>query len=120
MKGRRYSVVALSLLMAAAWTSAQAQEQTVGLFLNEEGAYQGYTLYTPLRSTDSVLLNMKGEVVHKWVSKHWPSNSVYLLPNGNLMRSGKMRGNEMFGERGPSGGRSRRCHVVALWRALTC
>ena len=76
-----------------------------GLIIKEEGAFPGYTLYTPLRSTDTVLLNMKGEVVHTWVSKHWPSNSAYLLPNGNLLRCAKVLGNEMFGERGPSGGR---------------
>ncbi|MDA0350326.1 MAG: aryl-sulfate sulfotransferase [Verrucomicrobia bacterium] len=82
-----------------------SQVSARGLIKNEPGAFQGYTLYTPLRSTDTVLLNMKGEVVHKWVSKNWPSNSVYLLPNGNLLRCAKVRGNEVFGERGPSGGR---------------
>ncbi|MBH53118.1 MAG: arylsulfotransferase [Opitutaceae bacterium] len=48
---------------------------------------------------------MEGEVVHKWVSEYWPSNSVYLLPDGNLLRPCKQRGNEVFGDRGSSGGR---------------
>ena len=82
-----------------------SQVSAKGLIINEPGAFQGYTLYTPLRSTDTVLLNMEGEVVHKWVSKHWPSNSAYLLTNGNLLRCAKVRGNEVFGDRGPSGGR---------------
>jgi hypothetical protein len=76
-----------------------------GLIVNEPEAFQGYTLYTPLRSTETILLNMKGEVVHKWVSKHWPSNSAYLLTNGNLLRCAKVKGNKVFGDRGPSGGR---------------
>ena len=68
-----------------------------GLIVNEPEAFQGYTLYTPLRSTETILLNMKGEVVHKWVSKHWPSNSAYLLTNGNLLRCAKVKGNKVFG-----------------------
>jgi hypothetical protein len=76
-----------------------------GLIVNEPEAFQGYTLYTPLRSTETILLNMEGKVVHQWTSEYWPSNSAYLLTNGNLLRSGKFRGNEMFGDRGPSGGR---------------
>ena len=87
------------LLLAAASLSGR------GLITNEPEAFQGYTLYTPLRSTETYLLNMEGEVVHQWSSDYWPSNSAYLLTNGNLLRTAKERGNEMFGDRGPSGGR---------------
>lgn len=76
-----------------------------GLIINEPEAFPGYTLYTPLRSTETYLLDMEGNIVHQWTSEHWPSNAAYLLTNGNLLRSCKVRGNDMFGDRGPSGGR---------------
>ena len=95
----------IPLCIALFLTPLVAQEAERGLILNSEGAFDGYTLYTPLRSNSTYLLNMEGEIVHEWKSEHHPSNSAYLLPNGNLMRSAKVLGNAVFGSRGPSGGR---------------
>ena len=95
----------IPLSIALLLTPLVAQKADRGLILNSEGAFDGYTLYTPLRSNLTYLLNMEGEIVHEWKSEHHPSNSAYLLPNGNLMRSAKVLGNEVFGSRGPSGGR---------------
>ena len=86
-------------------STSAAQESERGLVLNTDEAFQGYTLYTPLRSPSTYLLDMEGKIVHRWESEHHPSNSAYLLPNGHLMRSAKVLGNEVFGSRGPSGGR---------------
>jgi hypothetical protein len=85
---------------------SHAQER--GLIQNNEGSYEGYTLYTPLRGNDTLLLDMTGQVIHKWTSEHHPSNCAYLMPNGDLIRAGKVLGNETFGSRGPSGGRVER------------
>ncbi|MCZ6671541.1 MAG: aryl-sulfate sulfotransferase [Verrucomicrobia bacterium] len=92
----------IAVLVAVA---SLVQVQARGLVKNEEGAFQGYTLFTPLRSTLTVLIDMEGRVVHEWESKHMPSNSAYLLTNGNLLRCTKVMGNKVFGDRGPSGGR---------------
>ncbi|MBT5813039.1 MAG: arylsulfotransferase (ASST) [Opitutales bacterium] len=97
--------IALCILLATA-TYAPAQDR--GLVRNDSGAFEGYTLYAPLRGTETLFLNMQGEVVHKWTSKHHPSNCAYLMPNGDLIRAGKVLGNEVFGSRGPSGGRVER------------
>jgi hypothetical protein len=97
--------IALCILLATA-TYAPAQER--GLVRNESEAFEGYTLYVPLRGSETLLLNMQGEVVHKWTSQHHPSNCAYLIPNGDLIRAGKVLGNEVFGSRGPSGGRIER------------
>src|SRR3954454_14620981 len=58
----------------------------VGLVLNSTKAYQGYTLFTPLFSTKFYLMDMEGKVVKSWEGADTPSCSVYLLPNGNLLR----------------------------------
>ena len=77
------SVVAFVLIASA---SAQAQ-QTVGLFQNDAASYDGYTLFAPLRSRTTYLVNNEGKHVHSWSSSYTPGNSVYLLENGNLLRT---------------------------------
>lgn len=57
-----------------------------GLILNSEGAMPGYTLFAPLDSTTTYLIDTKGEVVHTWESRFVPGQSVYLLPDGSLLR----------------------------------
>jgi len=64
-----------------------AQEQTVGIFVNDSTAFQGYTLFAPNNSTTSYLINMNGLVVHKWESEYTPTQTAYLLENGNLLRT---------------------------------
>ena len=60
--------------------------QTVGLFLNTSGAYQGYTLMAPMHYTRTYLLDMNGQAVHTWDSAYEPGRTAYLLPNGHLIR----------------------------------
>ncbi len=90
------------------------QDRKVGLILNKEGAFEGYTLFTPIFSTTTFLIDMNGKVVHSWESDYPPGQSVYLLENGHLLRTaaigprgpvqGGRRGNRTF-HGGGSGGR---------------
>jgi formylglycine-generating enzyme required for sulfatase activity len=61
--------------------------RTVGLFLNDARAYQGYTLLAPKQNTITYLIDNNGQVVHSWKSNYPPGQSAYLLPNGHLMRA---------------------------------
>lgn len=63
-----------------------AQEQTVGLFQYDSTAFDGYTLFSPMRSTSTYLIDMYGRLVHSWEHDYPPGNSVYLLENGHLLR----------------------------------
>ncbi len=74
-----------------------------GLISNEEGAYAGYTLFTPLQSTSTYLIDMEGEVVHEWKSEYTPGHAVYLLPTGNLLRAGRDPENRIFHAGGEGG-----------------
>ncbi|MCP4571769.1 MAG: hypothetical protein GY838_05400, partial [bacterium] len=38
----------------------------------------GYNLFTPIRSTDTYLMDNDGNVVHTWSSAYNPGMSVYL------------------------------------------
>ncbi len=60
-----------------------------GLMRNEPSAFQGYTLFAPLRQTTTYLIDMRGEVVHRWASRFNPGNSAYLLPDGSLLRAAR-------------------------------
>jgi len=76
--------------------------QTVGLFLNTDKAYNGYTLMAPKHNTITYLLNNEGQIVHQWKSEYEPGQSAYLLPNGHLVRAGmvKVQGGTGGGEGG--------------------
>lgn len=47
-----------------------------------------YTLFSPMQSTDTYLIDEQGNTVHTWESDYRPGLSVYLLNNGELLRSG--------------------------------
>jgi hypothetical protein len=67
--------------------SVKAQEQTVGLFQNDPNAFNGSTLFAPIASTTTCLIDMNGRLVHTWASEYRPGQSAYLLENGNLLRT---------------------------------
>ncbi len=50
---------------------------------------RGYVLYSPLLSTTTYLIDSDKSVVHTWESEFPPGVSVYLLDNGNLLRTAR-------------------------------
>ncbi len=83
----------------------ESQEQATGVVINEEGAFDGYTLFAPISSTTTYLIDNQGRTVNTWQSNYRPAHSVYLLENGHLLRTGAMgpRENSVF-RAGGSGG----------------
>lgn len=57
------------------------------LFALPLSAQEGLTLYQPFGSTTTVLVDDGGTVVHNWLGTATPALSVYLLPDGDLLRS---------------------------------
>ena len=74
MKNLSGSLLFLPLLLSAT-QDAQAQ------------AYEGLTLYQPNSTNTAYLINMDGSVNHTWVGSTGPGLSVYLLPDGDLLRT---------------------------------
>ncbi len=64
----------------------------MGLFLNTPQAFDGYTLFAPIKSNVTYLIDNCGEKVHSWTSTHQPNLSCYLLDDGTLLRAGKVPG----------------------------
>ncbi|MCP4361231.1 MAG: arylsulfotransferase (ASST) [Chloroflexi bacterium] len=48
----------------------------------------GYNLFSSLGDTATYLIDEDGETVFTWSSAYRPGNAVYLLENGNLLRTG--------------------------------
>lgn len=86
-------------IVSAVGVSAQ---QTVGLFLNDSEAYNGYTLFAPVSSPYTYLIDNCGKVVNQWTGTANPGLSVYLLENGNLLRTTRV-GTPIFNGGGSGG-----------------
>ncbi len=90
------------MLFAAAFIAAgvvftPAYEAIVGptgvLKYNKEKAYNGYTLFSPMIGDQSVyLIDMEGNLVHKWQTSYGAGAYALLLENGNLLRGGVVKG----------------------------
>ena len=73
-----------------------ADSTTIGLLQNDSAAFIGYTLFAPLMSNYTYLIDNKGRLVHSWHSSYHPGMSAYLLENGSLLRAANV-GNMAFG-----------------------
>ena len=65
-------------------------QNTVGVLTFEENqTLDGYTLLYPQLQGNVYLIDNCGEVIHEWIdsSFFWPGLSVYLLENGNLLKT---------------------------------
>lgn len=93
------------LMFAVLRFDAFGQSRTVGLFKNDTlKCFKGYTLFAPKQNTMTYLINNEGRIVHKWTaSKYPPGQAVYLLENGNLLRTCMTKGKLSSG--GGEGGR---------------
>jgi len=65
-------------------------DRKTGLIKNEPKAFRGYTLFSPIGSTTTYLIDNEGRLIHSWKSDYRPGQSVYLLPNGHLLRTGAL------------------------------
>jgi len=82
-------------------------EPVRGEVFRADGASDGYTLFAPLLSRRTFLLDDEGHVVHQWTSELTPGGGTYLLDDGSLLRCERERDVPTF-HGGGVGGRLRR------------
>ncbi len=71
--------------------SSQTQAQpTVGLFLNDSLSVNGYVLFGSGKT--AYLIDNCGNVVHTWESNFTSNTAMYLLENGDLLRTSRIPG----------------------------
>ena len=78
-------IVVIAVLAAFVFSLARANDQTVGLFLNEPGAFDGYTLFAALDS-NAYLIDNNGLLVHSWTTSRI-GGVPYLQEDGNLVHT---------------------------------
>lgn len=67
------------------------------------GTQPGYILYNPTNYKEAFLIDGCGRVVNKWTSQYMASHTIYLRPNGNLLRT-RLLTNPVIDGGGGSGG----------------
>ena len=87
--------------------NANAQGQTGVIRHDKKRAFQGYTLFESIRSTEARLIDMEGRVVHSWKDNAPPAHAIYLLDNGDLLKTYSPRNAYGFGRGGAGGGLKR-------------
>jgi len=76
---------------------------TATVTVSEQGTvFDGYNLFSSLNSTTAYLMDNDGNFVHSWDTAYRPGNSMYLLENGELLRTGNV-GNTTFNAGGEGG-----------------
>lgn len=71
--------------------SGLSQPQKIaGPLILKEGVADGYTLFAPLNTNSTYLIDNCGRLINKWRSNYPPGNTAYLMPNGNLVRTKRL------------------------------
>lgn len=85
------------LIIILASMKSMGQVPTVGLIQHSYGSLDdGYVLFAPIISTTTYLIDKCGHKVHSWSSDYQPGQSVYLLEDGELLRSGIISNNIFY------------------------
>jgi hypothetical protein len=105
MKNSKLALVFYLLINIVSFNILTSQTRTVGLMKYDTSkTFEGYTLFAPKQNSMTYLINNEGRKINEWnKSKLPPGQSVYLLENGNLLRSCMTKGKLSSG--GGEGGR---------------
>jgi hypothetical protein len=88
---------------------AFSQARTVGVLQYDSArSFRGYTLFAPLRSNNTYLIDNEGRLVHSWTSNYIPGQAAMLLRDGSLLRAAMVRNNNPFASQGGVAGRVER------------
>ena len=85
------NIFALTLFLG---TNLCAQN-TVGTIVNTQNSYNGYTLFCTVNSFQTYLIDNCGRVINSWTSSHLPGLSAELIPDGSIVRNGRILNSAM-------------------------
>ena len=102
-------VLAILHFVLAGSLQSQTNDKNPALYTVQGKTFDGYTLFSPLMSTTTYLINMDGDIVHTWQSEYSSAFSTYFLDNGDILRAeSRGGGGGMGGFGGGFGGGQRR------------
>jgi hypothetical protein len=86
----------LTSFIAVAFFCCQVSAQnTVGTIVYTADSQEGYTLFCPINSFQSYLVDNCGRIVNSWSSSHLPGLSAKFDIGGNLVRKGRIMNTSM-------------------------
>jgi hypothetical protein len=100
----RFLLVIIFIILAHKFVPAQTR--TVGVLSMTADTSSGYTLFTPMDGTGTYLVDNFGRLINSWSSDKMAGASVYLLPDGSILRCETLLNTSFNG--GGSGGRIKR------------
>ncbi|MEI6766925.1 MAG: aryl-sulfate sulfotransferase [Bacteroidota bacterium] len=103
---KKISIIPIAMLMIILFGNKNfGQTQTLGVFINDTAnTFKGYTLFAPKQNTMTYLIDNEGRKIHEWThSTFAPGQAVYLLEDGDLLRTCMTQG--QLGTGGGEGGR---------------
>ena len=71
--------------------------------MNSRMVRPGFTLFTPVSEQAAYLIDMRGDVVHRWELPYAPAGGAKLMPDGNLLYMGRLPGTEVADIEGAGG-----------------
>lgn len=81
--------------MTAVDQNARRRRPTGLIALDEDAAYEGYTLFAPLTGSGEVyLVDLHGRPAHRWTFPFRPGRHARLLPGGTLAYNGVLPGED--------------------------
>ncbi|MBK7684318.1 MAG: aryl-sulfate sulfotransferase [Bacteroidetes bacterium] len=92
-------ISSLLFLLIITWG---ASAQTMGLLQADSTNVDGYVLFMPNSYTKTYLIDKCGRKINEWPATYRPGNSVYLLEDGTLLRTGNVM-NPAFSAGGSGG-----------------
>ncbi len=100
MKQAPAPLSAVLLLLVVATIIFASQTGSAASEANRAGSCNGYTLFAPIRSTTTYLIDNDGAVIHTWPSSYEPGQAVYLAEDGSILRTIKLPGAGSWGGAG--------------------
>jgi hypothetical protein len=98
------AVLVLTTAHAAESSGGPEGKPQTGVTFSADGAFDGYTLVAPSESKTTYLVDLDGDVAHRWVADFTPGLQAYLLESGQLLRTGKTRRDTPFSKGNGWGG----------------
>lgn len=91
---------------------------TLSACAGTEDSTQPTILFSPIESTSVYLMGLDGQKLHEWTTSYAPGYSVYLLPDGSLLRATSIPERPLSVLQGSNGGRVERLdwNSRVLWR----
>jgi len=89
MKALAWTLLLSPLFVAGSVSAQEATDETdpTGVILDDPEAFAGYNLIAPLTAKTVYLLDMQGEIVHRWETESTTEAGI-LLDDGHLLRWG--------------------------------